>query len=489
MVKEKKIVKEKITFNIDKEKNFSEWFSEIIKKAELADIRYNVKGFIVFQPWAVICMEKMFDFFEKKLQEKGHLPYWFPTVIPEKNFLMEAEHVKGFAPEVFWITHGGNSRLEEKLALRPTSETAFYQMFSLWIRSYKDLPFKTYQRAQVFRHDTKATRPFLRGREFYWIETHCVFSSLKEAEIQVREDMETTKQVMEKIFAVPFHFFERPQWDKFPGAMKTFAADSLMPDGKLIQLPSTHLISQGFVRKFGVKFTDKNGEEVTPFTTCYGPAISRIFAAMISIHGDNSGLIFPFSVAPIQVIIIPIGENKIVLSKAKKIFLELEKLGLRVKIDDSDKTIGNKFFFWEMKGVPLRIEIGKKELKQGKVLLFRRDLMKKNLVLIKNLSKKVLEAGNDLTKNLLKRALKRFDERVVKAENLSEIKKAIESGKIVKTSFCSISEKGVHCAEIIEKDVNAIVLGKRIDKTEKPGKKCSLCGKKAEVVVYIGRAY
>ena len=185
---------------VKKNENFSEWFTEVVQKAELADMRFNVKGFLVFQPSSVLVMEKMYSFMESALRKKGHNPYWFPTVIPESNFKKEASHVKGFSPQVFWITHGGDKELEEKLALRPTSETAFYQMFGLWIRSYKDLPFKTYQRAQVFRYETKATRPFLRSREFHWIETHCAFATQEDAMKQVHEDMDTTKEVLhEKI--------------------------------------------------------------------------------------------------------------------------------------------------------------------------------------------------------------------------------------------------------------------------------------------------
>jgi len=178
---------DKATFNISKYKNFSEWYTEILKKAEIVDIRYNIKGFLVHQPWSVLAVEKMYRQIEKALQKKGHLPYFFPTLIPESNLKKEASHISKFTPEVFWVTHGGNTKFEERLALRPTSETAFYQMFSLWIRSYKDLPFKTYQRAQVFRHDTKATRPLLRDREFYWIEAHNVFATMNEAEKQAAE--------------------------------------------------------------------------------------------------------------------------------------------------------------------------------------------------------------------------------------------------------------------------------------------------------------
>src|SRR4030042_5650153 len=232
--------KSKEGITVKKDENFSEWYSEIVQKCELADLRYNVKGFLVFQPWSVLSMEKMFSYMEKALQKKGHNPYWFPAVIPEKNLKKESSHIGGFTPEVFWITsHGKNEPIEEKLALRPTSETAFYHMFSYWIRSYKDLPFKTYQRANIFRYETKATRPFLRSREFHWIEAHCAHATEEDAMKQVYEDMETTKEVLHDIFCLPFMFFERPSWDKFPGAQRTFAADVLNPDGKLVQQHST----------------------------------------------------------------------------------------------------------------------------------------------------------------------------------------------------------------------------------------------------------
>ncbi|MBT3463422.1 hypothetical protein HN451_00420, partial [archaeon] len=196
----------KTTFQIDKNENFSEWYTDIVQKAELADLRSNVKGFIVFQPWSVLSMEKMYNYMEKTLQRKGHKPYWFPTLIPESNLTKESSHIKGFTPEVFWVTHGGEKEFEEKYALRPTSETLFYQMFAQWIRSYKDLPLKAYQRANVFRYETKATRPFLRSREFHWIEAHCAHETEEDAMKQVHEDMETTQEVLHDIFGLPFIF-------------------------------------------------------------------------------------------------------------------------------------------------------------------------------------------------------------------------------------------------------------------------------------------
>src|SRR3989339_593007 len=262
---------------------------------------------------------------EKNLQNKGHEPYFFPTLIPEENLKKESSHIGGFTPEVFWVTHGGEKKFEERLALRPTSETAFYEMFGLWIRSYKDLPFKTYQRAQVFRYETKATRPFLRSREFHWIERHSAHATEDDAFKQVLEDMNTTKEVLHDIFGIPFIFFERPVWDKFPGASRTFAADALNPNGKVIQLPSTHMISPEFSKAFNVKFMDKDESEKYAHITCYGPAISRIFASVIIVHGDDKGLKFPWDIAPVQVMIVPITDDKRIIKKAKELKKHLIK--------------------------------------------------------------------------------------------------------------------------------------------------------------------
>ena len=477
--------KEKITFNIEKNKNFSEWYTEIIKKAELADIRYNVKGFIVFQPWSVLAMEKMFHFMESTLQKKGHMPYYFPTVIPEKNFKKESHHVKGFTPEVFWLEA---VKGEDNLALRPTSETAFYQMFALWINSYKDLPFKTYQRANVFRYETKATRPFLRSREFHWIEAHCAHATEKDAMNQVHEDVETTKEVLHDIYGLPFIFFQRPEWDKFPGAKYTYAADVLNPDGRVVQQPSTHLLEQEFAKAFDVKFKDKDEKEKYVYITCYGPAISRIFASIIAVHGDDKGLKFPWKIAPIQVIIVPFSLDKDVLKKVDELKFLLIKNNISVQTDISDKRPGEKFYYWEMKGVPLRIEVGKKEIQSKELTIYRRDIDKKEKIKEKDILKYIEKTSNEIDKNLIKQADKLFDNNIINVGSKVEIKKVIESGKIARCDFCSISKTGEHCAEIIEKEIGAQVRGKNLKK-ESPKGKCIICNKKAEEVVYIARAY
>ena len=360
--------------SVGKDGNFSEWYTEVVQKCELGDLRYNVKGFLVFQPWSVLSMEKMYSYLESALQRKKHRPYWFPTLIPEKNFKIEGEHVEGFTPQVFWVEKAGNDKLEERMALRPTSETAFYQMFSLWIRSYKDLPFKTYQRANIFRYETKATRPFLRSREFHWIETHCAHASQEDAMKQVHEDMETTKEILHDVFGLPLIFFERPQWDKFPGAERTFAADVLNPDGRVVQQPSTHLLKQEFSKGFDVKFKDKDGKDKYVWLTCYGPAVSRIFASVVIVHGDDKGLRFPWEIAPLQVVIVPVSDDAKILKKCEEVGKKLN--ALRVEIDSSEKTAGEKFNYWEMKGVPIRIDLGMKDLENKKLTVFRRDLLK-----------------------------------------------------------------------------------------------------------------
>jgi len=474
----------------DKNKNPSEWYTEIIKEAELADLRYGVKGCIVFQHWAVEAMELMYDYLENDLKKRGHKNYWFPTLIPESYFEKEKEHIKGFTPEVFWVEKGGEEKLEERLALRPTSETAFYTMFALWIRSYKDLPFKTYQRANIFRYESRATRPFLRSREFHWIETHCAFATEKEAFQNVLDDMETTKKIVFGIFGVPTIIFERPSWDRFAGAARTFGADAITPQGKVVQQPSTHLLNRHFVESFGIKFVDKDEKEKIPFTTCYGPAISRIFASVVLTHGDNKGLRFPFEIAPKQIVVVPILMEKEpkVLAKAKEIAQKLEEKGYRVELDSTDKRPGEKFYFWEMKGVPLRIEIGPKELKEKKAIIFRRDNGKKTSVVQKDILKEIEKEGAELSKNIKKEASESFAGLIKDTHTLEEVKKIMGNG-IARTNFCSTEKEGEKCVEVIEKETGGKIRGTRIDVKDEPFGSCIICKKKANKVVYIAKDY
>ena len=477
--------KKKTTFNISKEDNFSEWYSEILNKAEVTDMRYGVKGFVVIRPWGARIIDKMYRIYESALRATGHEPAIFPAVIPEGNFKRESSHVEGFAPEVFWLE---NKQGEDRLALRPTSETAFYEMFKLWIRSYRDLPLKMYQRANVFRSETKATRPLIRSREFHWIETHNVFATKKDAEIQVQDDIQMSEEVMHKIFGVPFLPMKRPQWDKFPGAVYTVGSDTIMPDGKVIQQPSTHLIDQHFIKALGVKFVDEKEKEKSPWTTCYGPCMSRIMASILAMHGDDNGLILPYTLAPVQVVVVSFkGEG--VSEAVDKIRAELLSEYIDVKVDDSDKRPGEKFFFWEMKGVPFRVEIGEKELEKGEVTIFIRDIKEKISVKIENLSESIKNLGAEYDERLISRADEFFNDKVVDCANKADIKKALDSRKIARFSFCSSEKEGAECAEFIEKELQARVMGTRADLDEKASGKCCVCGKKATTVVYAGKSY
>jgi prolyl-tRNA synthetase len=480
-------------FHIKKEENFPDWFGEICKVADLADIRYGVKGFTPFPPWSYMTMDIMFDFYEKALKSKRHLPMLFPTVIPESNLTKEAEHVEGFTPAVFWIREiGDGEELEERLALRPTSETAIYPMYSLWIRSWRDMPLKRYQRCSVFRSEIKSTRPFLRGREFLWIESHNVFATHEESLAQVMEDLETTKEVVTGDYGLPIMVFKRTQWDKFPGGLNTYAADTLMPDGKVIQLPSTHDLGDNFARAFDIKYLNENNETVYAWQTCYGPAVSRMFGALISVHGDDKGLRLPFKLAPYQVVIIPIikGKNaEAVLEYCKKIEQTLEKAGFRVHLDDCDATPGWKYNYWEMKGVPIRIEVGPKDIKEEQVVMFRRDLMKRKSVALKDLKKHVKSLGKEIDQTLRSQAEARFDGLIVDADTIGQIADAMDRGKIARTPFCTTEMQGLSCDEEIKDKTGGEIRGTRIDIDEDVTGVCPVCGRVAQDVVYIARSY
>lgn len=480
-----------------KSEDFSEWYSQVVQKAELGDLRYNVKGFIVNRPWATMLMNNMYGHYEKVLQENNHLPVLFPTVIPESNLKQEEEHFQGFSAQVFWVTQGGSESkdFEERLALRPTSETAMYPMYALWIRSHRDLPLKLYQRCQVFRYESKMTRAFLRGREFWWIESHNCFATREEAENQVLEDMRMSEEVMHKKFGIPFIFFNRPAWDKFPGAVYTYAADSLMPNGKITQQPSTHLLGQNFSSRLGIKFSDEKGKEDFVWQTCYGPSIWRMVGSVIGLHGDDKGLVLPPEISPYQVVIIPIYQNKNksrVLKQARNIKSRLVKSGLRVFLDDREYSPGWKFNEWELKGVPLRIEVGPKDIARKQVVFVRRDDGKKTPVKLQSLitgSRKFLE---NIQKSIVKRADDYFTGKISAASNLKELKSLISKGGFVRIPFCSVELDGKVCAEKVKDDfAGAEVRGTRVDVREKPkkGSVCVVCGRPAREVVYVGKSY
>lgn len=478
---------------VKKSEDFSEWYTQLVQKAELADIRYNVKGFVCYMPWAVKTIKAMYAKYENMMERKGHEPLVMPSLIPESNFLLESSHVEGFTPEVFWVTETGDGeKLDERLALRPTSETALYKMYSYWIQSYRDLPFKRYQSCQVWRCEGKMTRPFFRAREFHWIEAHNVFATLDEAKAQVVEDMEITTHMLKEEFAIPMIFFQRPEWDKFPGAVHTYAADALMESGKVIQLPSTHLLGDNFSKPFNVQFKDKDETMKHGFITCYGPAISRIYGAMAAILGDDSGLVLPWDLAPVQIVIVPIftaDAKEKVAEKCNELFKQFST-NYMVKLDDRDYlSVGQKYNEWELKGVPVRIEVGPKDIEKSHAKVVLRHNGSKDFIKFDDLNAHIDNVAKTYTDEIKEKKTLSFDSMVEKADTVEEVRKAINNGKIACCGFCSTDLDGEPCAESIEKDVQAFVRGKKIADENNKFDKCVVCGKPAKETVYIAKSY
>ncbi len=475
---------------VKKSENFSEWYTQVLQKAELVDLRYNVQGFIVHRPWLMRIIKNIYRLFEEELERTGHEPVLFPLVIPEENFEREKEHVEGFKPEVFWVTEAGDEKLDRRLALRPTSETAFYYMYSYWIKGWRDLPLKLYQSVSVYRYE-KNTRPLIRGREFLWIEAHDAFATREEALKQIEEDMENSRRVIWEKLGIPFLFLRRPPWDKFGGAEDTYAADTLMPDGRVLQVSSTHDLGQRFAKAFNVVFLDRDGEKKYVWQTCYGPGVWRIAAALIAVHGDDKGLVLPFSVAPVHVVIIPIfykeKDKGPVMEKAHRLKKTLEEAGYRVIVDDrEERTPGWKFNDWELRGVPVRLEIGRREANGGYVTLARRDTGEKERVEDGKLVERIKAIEVEFLKNLQERAKRFFEENIVDAKSREEVEKALKERKIVRMPFCGREDCA---ADLKEATDGGKVRGTPLDLKEGDYGRCAWCGRPARMVVYVAKSY
>ena len=291
---------------MEKKDNLSEWYHNILEKADIIDSRNPVKGMLIYKKWGIYIIREMQRYLEDLLEENGHEPTLFPVLIPEDTLGKETDHIAGFEDEVFWVTHAGKNKLDRRLALRPTSETAINDMFSLWIRSHTDLPMKVHQSCAVYRYETKHTRPLIRGREFLWNEGHAAHADAEDAEKNVELIKNIYTRLIQDFLCLPFIIDERPEWDKFPGADSTYAFDTLMPDGRTLQIATVHNLGQNFSKVFGIDYIDSDGEHKYAYQTTYGPGFGRLLAAAISIHGDDKGLILPPQVAPVQLVIIPI---------------------------------------------------------------------------------------------------------------------------------------------------------------------------------------
>ncbi len=459
--------------------NFSEWFHEVIQQAEIMDIRYPVKGLYVWRPFGFKLRQLVYSKL-RELLDRDHDEVYFPTLIPETELGKEGEHIKGFEDEVFWVTHGGLEPLDVKLALRPTSETAMYPIFKLWIRSHADLPLKVYQIVNTFRYETKHTRPLIRLREITsFKEAHTAHRNYEEAEQQVREAVKLYKEFYD-FLAVPYLVFRRPDWDKFPGADYTIAFDTIMPDGRTLQIGTVHHLADNFAKTFDIKYETPNGDHAYVHQTCYGIS-ERCIAALISIHGDDLGLILPFEVAPIQIVIIPIlykGKEEKVIGLSKNLFERLKGFGYRVLLDDSDERPGAKYYKWELKGVPMRFEVGPKEAESGKVVVSFRDEKKKFEVNLEEVTKeKIEEWAKNLKDRLKSRAISSAKSKIKFFDSLEELADWIEKRGVGLIHLCNSTE----CGEEVEEKAKGSVLGRLeeipewLDEFEPKGK-CIVCG-------------
>lgn len=450
-------------------------FDTLLELGDIVDVRYPAKGFIVIKPYGMKIIKNLYMLFERELEKDGHLPVHFPAVIPEKNLKLEGEHFKGFESEVFWVTKAGLNELEESYLLRPTSETAIYPMYALWIKGWRDLPLKCYISGTVWRYETKSTRPLIRGREFLWIETHDAFRDEKEARAQIDKDLKIANKVIKEQLKLDFLMLRRPDWDRFAGAVETYAVDTLLPDGKVLQIATTHYLGENFARVFNIKYMDKEENEVYVHQTCYGIGISRILASLLYVHSDDIGLRLPSSVAPYQVVIIPIGDVSVYTNKVYNYY----KDKYRIYIDSRELSPGNKFFYWDKKGVPIKIIIGEREKDTETIEVATRTKEKHIIRFGESLDKFLQDQDNKLE----------YKMKIYDAKDLEDVGKIIENGGIARAPFYSIHKEGQEFYKIIKDKFKAEIRGIRIDKEEKVEGKCIVSGKKAEYMVYIAKQY
>jgi len=468
--------------------DFPRWYVEMIQKAELADYA-PIKGMMIIRPYGFAIWENIQSLLDRRIKESGHVNAYFPLFIPEGFLQKEAEHLEGFAPEVAWVTHGGQEELEERLAVRPTSEAIIGNMYAKWIKSWRDLPVLINQWANIVRWE-KVTRPFLRTTEFLWQEGHTAHETLEEAQEETLMILSLYKEFVETELAIPVLTGMKSEREKFAGAVKTYAIEALMSDGKALQMGTSHNLGQNFSKVFNIRFEDRNQKLQHVWQTSWG-ASTRLVGAVIMAHGDDSGLKIPPRIAPYQVVVIPIsiGEwKKNVLPVAQKIVDELKKKGIRVKLDEREEfTPGWKFSEWEMRGVPLRMEIGPKDIEKKQVVVVRRDTGSKEALNQASLDEKVRGILKDIQKNMLEMAIQFQEENTHEVKDYEEFKAVMESKRgFIKTFWCGDSD----CEEKIKEETMATIRVIPLEQEKKKGqKKCIHCRKQSETLVYFARAY
>jgi prolyl-tRNA synthetase len=461
-----------------KKTNFSEWYNDLLIDAQIMDVRYPIKGLYVWFPFGFKLRKLTYDVL-RSLLDRDHEEAYFPLLIPENELLKESEHIKGFEEEVFWVTRGGFAELEVPLALRPTSETAIYPMFSIWIRSHADLPLKIYQLVNTFRYETKHTRPLIRLREITsFKEAHTAHASWEDAKLQTDAAVALYKEFYDRL-GIPYIVSRRPQWDRFPGADYTLAFDTLMPDGKSLQVGTIHHLGTNFAKTFDITYEDRDGNQQFVNQTCYGIS-ERCIAAVISVHGDDKGLVLPPEIAPVQVVIIPIyskqADGEAILKACNELRDELSRY--RVVLDTDDVRPGAKFYKWEKQGVPIRLEIGPRDLSKSSVTLVRRDTGKKESVKRSELQFRLAQAMADALENITKKARAFLVSHTVAIEIPEQAK-----GKkgIFQISWCGSESCGRKLQELSDADV--------LGETEPLEGLCPICDAPTTIRALLARPY
>ena len=472
-----------------RDSHFGEWFRNVLIDAEILDYRYPIKGCGVWLPYGFKIRKLVTQLLRDLHDAKGHDEVRFPIMVTETNLRKEAKHIKDFENEVFWVTHGGSKPLEIRYALRPTSETAIYPMLKLWIRSHADLPSKLYQIGSVFRCETKTTRPIIRVREVTTFkEAHTGHTTLEDAETQIKEATQIYKDFF-NVCGVPYVVSRRPDWDKFPGSLYSISFDVIMPDGRTLQSGTVHNLGQNFSKAFDIQYETAEGDHEYIWQTCYGIS-ERAIGALISTHGDDNGVTLMPRLAPIQVIVIPIPhkEKEKLISEACESTAELIKsLGFRVEIDSrEDLRPGNKFYYWELRGVPIRIEIGPKDLLNEQVIIVRRDTLNREACEMTSLTYRLPEIIHQMEIDLRMKAWEWMNKRIHKVTTLGEANELLRKrAGIVELLWCGDDE----CGRKLEEQVKAKLLGTPLDVEEKAEGECVVCGKKTSTLVRVAVAY
>lgn len=473
----------------ERDRHFGKWFRRILIDAEILDYRYPIKGCGVWLPYGFKIRKHVTQLLRDLHDAKGHNEVRFPIMVTETNLRKEALHIRDFEDEVFWVTHGGLKPLEVRYALRPTSETAIYPMLKLWTRSHADLPKKLYQIGSVFRCETKTTRPIIRVREVTTFkEAHTAHATLEDAEAQIEEATQIYKDFFDRC-GIPYLVSRRPDWDKFPGALYSLSFDVILPDGRTLQIGTVHNLAQNFSKAFGVEYETLSGEREHVWQTCYGIS-ERAIGALLSVHGDDNGIVLPPELAPIQVVIIPIPhreKGREVAETCITIAKELRASGIRVEVDRrEDLTPGAKYYYWELRGIPLRLEIGPKEVQKGQATLVRRDTFKRQPCDMSNLSTELSKAMEQMSIEMREKAEESLRSRTYRVDNLDKARTLLKKrAGIVEVSWCGEAD----CGHDLEETITASLLGTPVDGNDRTGEACIICGKQALTIVRAAIAY